>query len=88
MRLVVGVVGGGEEGVEEGVGVGVGVVAGVGDGAKECVVILGGGTSVTARFEGLKKGRRGRLFPFGEHGDSRAVGVTQILSSASAGLGS
>ena len=62
MRLVVGVVGGGEEGVEEGVGVGVVVVAGVGDGARECVGILRGGTSVTARFEGLKKGRRGRLF--------------------------
>ena len=62
MRLVVGVGGGGEEGVEEGVGVGVGVVAGVGGGAKECVGILRGGTSVTARFEGLKKGRRGRLF--------------------------
>ena len=44
------------------VGVGVGVVAGVGGGAKECVGILRGGTSVTARFEGLKKGRRGRLF--------------------------
>ena len=40
MRLVVGVVGGGEEGVEEGVGVGVGMVAGVGDGAEECVGIL------------------------------------------------
>ena len=35
-----------------------------------------GGTSVTARFEGLKKGRRGRLFPvsFGEHGVSSRCG--------------
>ena len=35
-----------------------------------------GGTSVTARFEGLKKGRRGRLFPvsFGEHAVSSRCG--------------
>ena len=48
-----------------------------------------GGTSVTARFEGLKKGRRGRVFPFLSEnmGFLRDVGVTQILSSASAGLG-